>query len=793
MSKKCGELTPKTKGLNRMNQSKMILRYNRPAPVLGEFARHSGTVNYGAGAKRYENANSWERYSLPLGNGFFGANVFGRLGTERIQISEPTLSNLQYYKRKHTERIGCNACGINSFAELMLDFGHEGAADYEMSLSLEDAVCRVEYTFGGVRYKRSIFTSHPDRVMVIRLEADRRGAVSVRVAPEIPFLGDFTLEEGDGMAKRGEVRAEGGDISLGGVLEYYDELYEGLFRVIPDGGECVCDGSAIAVSGADAVTVIFSCATSYRLDGQIFSCDEPKDKLRGFPSPKADVVSAVDAAEALGYERLLSRHVADYRALFERVSLNIGDETEQAYTDELLEAYRAGKESKYLETLLFQYGRYLLIASSRTNMPAHLQGIWNSYCDSPWSCGYWHNINVQMNYWLSGPAALSELFIPYINYAKAYMERARRYADEFMAKNYPEHRSPDGKNGWIIGTGCGAFKIDGFQTVTHSGPGTGAFTSLLFWDYYDYTGDVEFLREFGYPALYEMSLFFSKILVEHDGALLVKESASPENRHGGDHYHTVGCAFDQQMVYENYTRTVEAAEILGEEDDPLITTIRKQLPHLEPVLIGESGQIKEYREETVYGSIGDPRHRHVSHLVGLYPGTYINKTRPELIAGAEVTLTGRGDESTGWAAAHRLLLWARCGNGRKAHDLVSSLIRNNIMENLWDTHPPFQIDGNFGYTAGVCEMLLASHAGYVELLPALPELWHTGEFCGLVARGNFSVDCRWERGCVVHIRVKSNRGGRLRIKLPESYAPKKYKSVNGFVELDLAKGEQISL
>ena len=224
-----------------MKQSKMILRYNRPSPVLGEFARHSGTVNYGAGAKRYENANSWERYSLPLGNGFFGANVFGRLGTERIQISEPTLSNLQYYKRKHTERIGCNACGINSFAELMLDFGHEGAADYEMSLSLEDAVCRVEYTFGGVRYKRSVFTSHPDRVMVIRLEADRSGAVSVRVAPEIPFLGDFTLEEGDGMAKRGEVRAEGGDISLGGVLEYYGELYEGLFRVIPDGGECVCD------------------------------------------------------------------------------------------------------------------------------------------------------------------------------------------------------------------------------------------------------------------------------------------------------------------------------------------------------------------------------------------------------------------------------------------------------------------------------------------------------------------------------------------------------------------------
>ena len=653
-------------------QSKMILRYNRPAPVLGEFARHSGTVNYGAGAKRYENANSWERYSLPLGNGFFGANVFGRLGTERIQISEPTLSNLQYYKRKHTERIGCNACGINSFAELMLDFGHEGAADYEMSLSLEDAVCRVEYTFGGVRYKRSIFTSHPDRVMVIRLEADRRGAVSVRVAPEIPFLGDFTLEEGDRMAKRGEVRAEGGDISLGGVLEYYDELYEGLFRVIPDGGECVCDGSAIAVSGADAVTVIFSCATSYRLDGQIFSCDEPKDKLRGFPSPKADVVSAVDAAEALDYERLLSRHVADYRALFERVSLNIGDETEQAYTDELLEAYRAGKESKYLETLLFQYGRYLLIASSRTNMPAHLQGIWNSYCDSPWSCGYWHNINVQMNYWLSGPAALSELFIPYINYARAYMPLAERYADELIASCYPDRLSPEGENGWIVGTGGWPYNIDRFSAGSHSGPGTGAFTALLFWDHYDYTRDVDFLRDFGYPALRSMSVLYTKLLTEIDGEYLIKDSASPEQVHEGKYSHTVGCAFDQQMVYECFRRTVDSAQILG-VSDKLIDEIESMLPHLAPVLIGEDGQIKEFREETTYSSIGEPNHRHVSHLVGLYPGTVINEEHPEWMKAAEVTLDRRGDRSHCWAVAHRMLLWARVGNGERAMDLLRKL------------------------------------------------------------------------------------------------------------------------
>lgn len=372
-----------------------------------------------------------------------------------------------------------------------------------------------------------------------------------------------------------------------------------------------------------------------------------------------------------------------------------------------------------------------------------------------------------------------------------YGAGARRYADSFMKKNYPERKSVDGKNGWIIGTGCGAYKIDGFESVTHSGPGTGAFTSLLFWDYYDYTGDEEFLRDFGYPALYEMSLFFSKILVEHDGALLVKESASPENVHNGSHYHTTGCAFDQQMIYENYMRTIEAAEILGIESDPLINTIREQLPRLEPVLLGDDGQIKEYREETTYSSIGDPKHRHVSHLVGLYPGTLINDSHPEWINGAKITLTCRGDESTGWAAAHRLLLWARAKSGEKAHDLVRSLLSNNIMENLWDTHPPFQIDGNFGYTAGVCEMLLSSHAGYIELLPALPKKWANGEFSGLVARGNFSVDCKWQNGEIVHIRVKANKGGRLRIKLPESPAYKKYMTDSGVFEINLSPDEQI--
>lgn len=245
------------------------------------------------------------------------------------------------------------------------------------------------------------------------------------------------------------------------------------------------------------------------------------------------------------------------------------------------------------------------------------------------------------------------------------------------------------------------------------------------------------------------------------------------------------------MIYENYKRTLEAADILGIADDALLETIRSQIERLEPVLIGDDGQIKEYREETTYSSIGDPHHRHVSHLVGLYPGTIITDSNEERMRGAKITLTGRGDESTGWAAAHRLLLWARTKTPNKAFDLIRSLMSNNIMENLWDTHPPFQIDGNFGYTAGVCEMLLASHTDCIELLPALPAEWADGEFSGLVARGNFSIDAKWQSGKLTYIRVKSNVGGKLRLKLLGTQFEKNVNTKIGVFEKLTTAGEEI--
>ncbi len=735
-----------------MKQNIMMLKYNRPVPIIDDFLPYS----------TYDCA--WERYSLPLGNGFFGANVFGRLGTERIQISDPTLANPYFWSKNVPRRQSC-ASGVNNMAELLFDFNHEGAADYEMSLSLDDAVSTVSYTYGGVRYVRECFTSHPDRVFVMRISADKSASVSFDVRNVIPFICEYNIEPGDGLSKSGDVTVEGNTLCASGKMDYYGILFENRLRVINDGGRVEVNGDALHVEGADSVLVLFTCTTNYELSSRVFTEPDHAKKLFGNPAPKVLVESLISSAEAKGYDELLRAHLCDYRSLFGRVTLSFGEDIPTETTDTLLEKYKMGERSPYFEILLFHYGRYLMISASRTLLPAHLQGIWNAFADSPWSCGYWHNINVQMNYWSVGPANLSELFIPYVNYAKAYMPLAEQNADRYVAESYPDKLSPSGQNGWIIGTGGWPYKIDGFGSGSHSGPGTGAFTALLFWDHYDFTRDTAFLADFGYPALRSMATLYKKVLIKRDGAYLVEHSASPEIEHNGSYYHTVGCSFDQQMVYECFKRTIDSAEILGLRDS-FIDEIEAMLPYLEPVLIGDDGQVKEFREETHYASIGDPTHRHISHLVGLYPGTIINERHPDWIKAAEVTLNRRGDKTHCWAAAHRMLLWARTGNGKRAMDLLRSLIQNNVMENLWDRHPPFQIDGNFGYTAGVCEMLIGGSDGLVSILPAIPDEWGRGEFSGIVSRGGVEFDCRWERGRVTYLAAKAKRDITLELRLP---------------------------
>jgi len=410
---------------------------------------------------------------------------------------------------------------------------------------------------------------------------------------------------------------------------------------------------------------------------------------------------------------------------------------------------------------------------------------------------------VQMNYWPAFPANLCETFEAYAEYYRAYLPLAERHADRYIQACHPE-RYEKGNNGWIIGTGAWPFDIQGLEVKDgelegHSGPGTGGLTSLLFWEYYRYTGDRELLRTLVYPALASMSRFLAKTLVERDGKFLVRYSASPEQRQGKQYYHTTGCAFDQQMVHENHAATLAAAAELGIEDD-FTAMLRGQLGRLDPVQVGASGQVKEFREESAYGEIGEYDHRHVSHLVGLYPGEQISANTPSWLEAARTTLRLRGDKSTGWGMAHRMLLWARTKDGERAYRLYRMLLRQTTYPNLWATHPPFQIDANFGGTAGVAEMLVQSHEGYIDVLPALPKAWATGRFRGLLARGGFELDAEWRDAKLTAVRIQARRSGPCRLKLRgmakpvvDPAVPATFDRTSKLLTLTLRKGRSVTI
>jgi alpha-L-fucosidase 2 len=696
-------------------------------------------------------------WSLPLGNGYFGANVFGRTVIERIQLTENSLSNPM------------NVGGLNNFAEIFVEFGHVNTTGYARDLSLNTAAAHVQYACNDVMFSREYFVSYPGKVMVIKLDASEKGALSFTLRPEIPFIKDYGVKEGDGGGKNGSVEAGGDTVMLSGKMDYYDILFEAQLKVLPTGGKLTAAGGSLTLEQADSAVILIALGTNYNMENRVFTEPDNAQKLAPYPHPHGEVSETIRLASQKTYDELLAAHITDYQRYFSRVELDLGGEEPGMPTDELLEHYKTdntGKAAKYLEELYFQYGRYLLISSSREGTtPANLQGTWNCHNDSPWSCGYWHNINVQMNYWPAFTTNLAEMFTVYADYNKAYMPLAKEFAESYIRRMYPENYSEKaGDNGWTIGTAAWLYTIEGFSV--HSGPGTGGFTSLLFWDYYDFTRDKDILKNTSYPVIYDMASFLSKTLLEEDGFLLVKYSASPEQQSPEDECYcfTTGCGFDQQMVWENHKNAIAAAEILGAEDD-LIKKLKAQIGRLDPVQVGASGQIKEFREENEYGEIGEYHHRHISHLVGLYPGTIINPGTPELMEAAKVTLNNRGDKSTGWAMAHRLNLWARTGDGNRAHKLYADLLRNGTLPNLWDTHPPFQIDGNFGGTAGVAEMLLQSHAGYIDVLPALPDCWAEGSFSGLVARGNFHVSAVWKNKQPTEITIEAKAGGECRIKL----------------------------
>lgn len=743
------------------------LRYDREAPFDGEdfviFDHHAVWRD-----ERYKN-DGWEKWSLPLGNGYMGVNVFGRTETERLQVTENSLSNPWTVD---DVRPTCNG-GLQNFCDVYLDFGHAEVKSYRRGLNLGSAVAYTEYECGGVKYSREHFASYPDKVFVTSLSADTAGALSFTVRANVPFCRPYLLKEGDGMGRTGEVHAEGNKIILSGEMEYYGIKYEGQILVLADGGKTVTHAESVEVKGADRATVLIAVGTNYKMESRVFLERDPKKKLAPYAHPHEKVTAIIDAAGKREYSDMRARHVADYSELISRAEVDIGGEEPDMTTDKLIESYREGgksEHSRYLEELYFTYGRYLLISSSRPGTyPANLQGTWCKYASAPWSSGYWHNINVQMNYWPAFNTNLHELFLPYIEYFKSYRAIAEHYTDGYVEEYFPEQYEDEG-NGISIGTAAWLYRITGIPAPQsgHSGPGTSAFTAKLFTDYYEFSLDEAHLADAVYPANRGVAKFLSKTLEEQeDGKLLVKYSESPEQAHGGGYYHTKGCAFDQQMVYECYKDTAMLAEKMGESDE-FTARISRDIERLDPVQIGASGQIKEYREEVNYGDIGEYNHRHISHLVGLYPGTIINGNKPEWIAAAQVSLDKRGDVSTGWSTAHKMNAWARTKNGKRAHDLLYMLLSKCTLPNLWDSHPPFQIDGNFGGAAGIAEMLLQSHEGYIHVLPALPEEWKSGSFSGLSARGGYTVSAKWSAGKIYEIRVTAKKSGKVKLLLGDS-------------------------
>ena len=704
----------------------------------------------------------WQRRSLSFGNGYFGVSEFGGTDVERLQLTEPTFHTQQ--KHPSSRWVQGN---LTDSADLFVEFGHKDATGYVREMDLEDGLVTVKYKADGVDYAREYFTSYPDKVGAMRFTASKKGALSFVVRAQVPFL-----DAPPPTHRTGNVAAAGNEIALAAKSGAYGVKLAGRFRVLSDGAVTAQADGSLKVEGATEATVVYTLATNYRFVPEMFEASKGQGSDKNYdrspylgPDPAAEADRRVAAACALGYDALKKRHLADFRGLVGRSSIDVDfDAADMALTTPELRAL--GGNSVYLQALYWRLGKFLLASSSRPGtLPGSLQGCWSGpVLTTAWGSGFWHNINVQMDYWGAFSCNMAECMEAYAAYNAAFRSTTRTAARNYIRRVNPAGlKEPFTDDLWSVGTAAWPYQVSG-APGGHSGPGTGGFTTALYIDWYDFTQNRNVLEKECWPVLRGMADFLTRCVVETNGLYLSAFSASPEqqSRKGG-YYRTVGCAFDQQMILLNNAAFVRFAKLLGREGDPVVKRCKEQLAKYDPVQVGESGQIKEFREERFYGDfVREKHHRHISHLVGVYPGAIINRTTPDWLKAASRTLDLRGEMTTAWALVHRACCRTRTGEGDAAVRLFGNLMEAKTADTLWSiAHGVHIIDANYAGAALFAELVLQSHEldekgnFVIDLLPALPASWAKhGSFRGLCARGGWEVDCEWRDGKPVKVNLR---------------------------------------